>query len=579
MLIMMLAACAATAGTLADLQAEGVIKLYHDYRAGHLDDLSGNDNHGVATNLHWSKGVRFPTSTSKITVADSPELQLTEGALIVYGDFLSQETSESLFCKWDVGGINYYFYLTDAPRMLIYDGVANRQINKDITGNNCLAANIKNGNPVDYYVDGLFVASSTSMIVSVDDAPLLIGNCYANDLQSHSTFYAALVINRELSESEMSSICSDLQSIQYPTQVTSRAAGSYGVELVSNGDFEIGDPPTGWGAGASATLSSQPGNALGGSSVIRIARNGANNPSTFQSILTAGKSYRFLGWTRSDGSAVPKVYWHGSGFAWQGTVSTSWQSFDFIQNDITATSATLYAITSTGVEYTEFDNISITEIETNRTDWKTDWGSIADSVTYNTPGQKIGGVWTIIDGSWRIVTDEINGTMIKALECVSAGSVYVSTSEFQQGETQAAYGTYSFWMKQDSGGATFPKVYFIAKVAGIGAAAGQYAYAIAPNHLQAVRFRESTNGIEVSLTSSTPGVFVAGEWFKIKVMRRTSDGKFITYLNGVSGIIPDVTDNTTTASNYIVVQLSTGDSISLSDLKGNHSIYHQHGVN
>ena len=66
------------------LKAEGVLKLYHDYRAGHVQDLSGNSNHGVMTATAWTnRGISFPASTSKITVADSAELQLTEGTLVV----------------------------------------------------------------------------------------------------------------------------------------------------------------------------------------------------------------------------------------------------------------------------------------------------------------------------------------------------------------------------------------------------------------------------------------------------------------------------------------------------------------
>lgn len=142
-------------------------------------------------------------------------------------------------------------------------------------------------------------------------------------------------------------------------QVNILASSVYpSAELLVDGNMEaIG--VAAWTAGNSATLSKQTGTPHGGSQVLRVARNGVNNPSATQTILTIGKTYRVQGWMRSDGSAIPTIVGFASNIT--GTTSTSWQAFDSVLISI-GTQLTLRAATSTGTQYCEFDDISITEV-------------------------------------------------------------------------------------------------------------------------------------------------------------------------------------------------------------------------
>ena len=132
---------------------------------------------------------------------------------------------------------------------------------------------------------------------------------------------------------------------------------SLGTQLLVDGDMGAADTSA-WTAGNSATLLKQTG-APFGSQVLRVARNGSNNPYAGQVILTIGKRYRVTGFARSDGSASPQIYLT-SGVSYTAPTQTNWHYFDF---SVIATQTTfaLMAATSTGTQYAEFADIRVVE--------------------------------------------------------------------------------------------------------------------------------------------------------------------------------------------------------------------------
>lgn len=126
--------------------------------------------------------------------------------------------------------------------------------------------------------------------------------------------------------------------------------------IVTDGTMEASGTSA-WTVQNSATLSKQTTSPHGGSQVLRIARNGTNNAGAAQTLMTVGRPYRVSGFARSDGSAGAAVILNNS-IQFQ-TSSTSWQPFDLV---IVATDATmiLRAITSTGTQYVEFDDVTVT---------------------------------------------------------------------------------------------------------------------------------------------------------------------------------------------------------------------------
>jgi hypothetical protein len=66
-------------GILARLQAEGALRLYHDYRSGTFQDWSGLGNHGtpVGTIAFSRKGISIRSATGCVTVTNHASIQLT----------------------------------------------------------------------------------------------------------------------------------------------------------------------------------------------------------------------------------------------------------------------------------------------------------------------------------------------------------------------------------------------------------------------------------------------------------------------------------------------------------------------
>lgn len=149
------------------------------------------------------------------------------------------------------------------------------------------------------------------------------------------------------------------------TNLTMEApAQSLGAELLTDGDMEAVDT-TAWGTYQSATLSKQTTDPHGGTRLLRIARNGFNNPAAVQQPFVVGTWYMIGGAGRSDGNATPRVSSSGGVDTWSGSVSTAWQEFWLLTFRHTNTAVFFFAITSTGTEYTEFDDTTVKKLTRN----------------------------------------------------------------------------------------------------------------------------------------------------------------------------------------------------------------------
>jgi len=145
-------------------------------------------------------------------------------------------------------------------------------------------------------------------------------------------------------------------------QTNIAASATYpGAELLSDGDMEAVDTSA-WAAGNSAALTKETTNPHGGSRVLRITKTTTNNPYTYQNIAVTGKRYRTTGWARSDGNAQPRVATAVGVPLWTGTTSTDWQYFDVEGEAVRILGFTFFTITSVDTEYTEWDDISVREV-------------------------------------------------------------------------------------------------------------------------------------------------------------------------------------------------------------------------
>lgn len=173
---------------------------------------------------------------------------------------------------------------------------------------------------------------------------------------------------------------------------------SEGRNQLVDGDMERADTSA-YTAGSAAVLTKQTTSPHGGSRLLRIADGGSSNPQAYQNcLLSAGKTYRFHGFARSNGVALPRIYHVTSGgIVWEGTTSTNWQEFDLNLTIPPGSINLVRVVLMVGLiggsgNYAEYDDITITQV------------NIAASTSY--PGSALlsDGNMEITDASaWTVV--------------------------------------------------------------------------------------------------------------------------------------------------------------------------------
>jgi len=213
--------------------------------------------------------------------------------------------------------------------------------------------------------------------------------------------------------------------------------------------------------------------------------------------------------------------------------------------------------------------------------FKTDYG-VTETVTPDTSGELSNSPFRVESGSFHISNDTINGCSAKVIECVTAGVCHVPTAYFHGNDTQAAYGTFEWWINKATNSRDTHSI-FIDSAPTVIADAGSNGYSLTISGSRRVQLIE-VNGVTLSSLFFTPTAFVnLGDWNKFKATR-SSDGEFTVYLNdllvdvsGGSGTNP-VTDNTHTESKYLVLDLGAGDKVAYAAKNGDCSIVKYQGV-
>ena len=200
-------------------EAEALLEeavLYHHYGDGSFADKSGNGNDGTPTDVYLTNsGIKTSSVSGSVVVNDSPEIQLTEGCIIILADFTSQTPTEVLLAKRDSGGTNYQLQVT-TDTIQFFDGTSIRSRSSvNIVGKKYLGLNFGNASVGEVFLDadeGLLLNGSST--VAVDDAPLTIGNYGAlNNVKSN--IKSALVFPRKLTATEHAILYGYLSSLVF----------------------------------------------------------------------------------------------------------------------------------------------------------------------------------------------------------------------------------------------------------------------------------------------------------------------------------------------------------------------------
>lgn len=167
------------------------------------------------------------------------------------------------------------------------------------------------------------------------------------------------------------------------TQIPQTSSG----ELLTDGNMEAVGTAA-WFGGNAAVLTKETTTPHSGLQCLRITYNGTANPYAGQAFATVGKIYRFRGWCRSDGVALPAIL-DNLTVVWTGTNSTSWQYFDIIR--LAVTTGLRFVTTTAIAGYTEWDDVSVIESGqllddgamemTGTTEWTAMYGAILSKST------------------------------------------------------------------------------------------------------------------------------------------------------------------------------------------------------
>lgn len=109
------------------LDRNGLV-LFHNYLDGHCRDLSGNENHGTLVNnqkfitVRHGYACKASGTNDNVSVSDSPELRLTEGSFVFYGDFSRGIPIGTFLAKRDAGSLNWQIYGTGSATLNFWDG-------------------------------------------------------------------------------------------------------------------------------------------------------------------------------------------------------------------------------------------------------------------------------------------------------------------------------------------------------------------------------------------------------------------------------------------------------------------------
>ena len=558
--LLLLLALPCQAGTLDDLGSDVV--GYWDLRSGSTHDWSGTGNDATSTTdfSYTNRGGQFPATTSKITVPDDGTLQLTALSVTVCGDLTSQ-TTEALVHKQDAGGTNYSVALT-STNVNLYDGTNTRTIAADITGHHCITVQATDSATGEVFLDGILEgALDAASALSVDNAPLIIGNDHDDGDNASNPLWCVVIVDRELTDAEAAGLYSQLASIRWPTRGWYKAAGVYGPDLLTDGDQE--DAGVGaYYAGNSATLTKEDGNVLAGTQVLRVAHNGTTDPFADEAgILTVGDTYLLEGWARGDGTGYPEAS-IGDTIVWTGTVAATWQRFDAIAPCTAGTYVVLKTKIAVG-GYSEFDNVTVRKVESPEIQGSTGWGAYEsdDTAAGYIPGTPI----EILSGTWDVVVEEVDGNVCKVLENDGAGHVAIPTTMFTGDPTQDAYGTISMKFKKLNTNGFY---IYMGNQTDTGAGNGFNGYLFGFTLAELADAYLITNGMNAGTQYQSSASAVPFTWFDLRITRDITNDECSVYINdtlvtdGGGGSNP-FTEGTYTESNYIILDMDDGDKVVL----------------
>lgn len=206
--------------------------------------------------------------------------------------------------------------------------------------------------------------------------------------------------------------------------------------------------------------------------------------------------------------------------------------------------------------------------------FKTDWGAyesdaaVSAGFIENTP-------FNVLSGTWKIVTTTLNGSPVKALQCVTDGAVNVDLSSLSGfPKEDLAYGTYDFWMYKGSDASLCVFSILNENALRTGATVDGYSFYVSAT--ESISIGKITNGSNTSLSNSDASYVPVSTWLNLK-LTRDYVGSMSYYYNGVlvtpaSEKTNPYADTSYTSTGWFNIELDAGDMVSLGNKAGNYAL-------
>lgn len=337
-----------------------------------LRDYSGNGNHAsvAGSRPYWQSIGQVDAlgflATGRLTVADSPELQGTSGTVLLAGQWLKNAVDAIMFSKRDAGGTQFELGTSSiAGSLSLYDGSAVRTAAIDYPGARTLAITWNSGEAAKAYKDGSFVADFSGVsTITVNDAPLIVGNFYDGSLPHPNQVSWVCFFPEVLSADELAALHAwwlnkHTADLRWPGMGYRYPRGR--INIVADGDMEA-EGVSSWAALGGALLTKSTSNPYQGAQSLQVEKTTASNPYARQTCLTLGKRYDITGRAWSDGNATPYLYCGGASADWIGTTDPGWQVISIENVKADGAFLALQAVGGAVGSYCRFDDIIISEI-------------------------------------------------------------------------------------------------------------------------------------------------------------------------------------------------------------------------
>ena len=208
------------------LKNEGNLRLYHDYRTGHTQDLSGTGNHGVSVAgtviFNGNAGASFRETYGRVQVTDSASLEPTSLTLVVLlQDMIGDMSGFSMFLsKEGVSGYVYAFMLYNSGSIGLY-GASLSSLSTALLHKKCLAVSATRGSKPIFYTEGVYAGLGVVdyNTTATGAGGLSVGNGRIGLQPCLCSIKAALVISRICTATEHALLYNELESIKWDRNI------------------------------------------------------------------------------------------------------------------------------------------------------------------------------------------------------------------------------------------------------------------------------------------------------------------------------------------------------------------------